>query len=85
MTAVVSVKATTREERLIAARNAWIQEAMNYMFKLGIYDAIEEAEGANELAEILWDGSDNEEFFDDHTLFMSPSDAVDEELTYWGD
>lgn len=84
MTAMVSVKATTRQERLEAARAEWIQTAMAYLLKLGIY-APDELEGANELAEILWDGSDNEDYFDDHALFQSAEDAVDEELTYWGD
>jgi hypothetical protein len=84
MTAMISVKATTRQERLEAARTEWIQEATTYLFKLGVY-APDELEGANELAEILWDSSDNEDYFDDHANFMGAVDAVDEELTYWGD
>lgn len=81
---MVSVKATTRQERLDAARAEWIQSAITYLFKLGVY-APDELEGANELAEVLWDGSDNEDCADDLTLFVSAEHAVDEELTYWGD
>lgn len=84
MTAMISAKATTRQERLEAARTEWIQAAINHLLKLGVY-APDELEGANELAEMLWDNSDNEDCFDDHALFMSAVDAVDEELTYWGD
>lgn len=84
MTAMVSVKATTREERRNKSRNKWLEDAVAYLIKIGVY-APDELEGANELAEILWDSSDNEDYFDDHALFQSAEDAVDEELTYWGD
>lgn len=84
MTAMVAVKATTRKERLEAARTQWIQEAIDYLFKLGVFTA-GELEDANSLAESLWDNSDNEDYFEDHVHFLGAADAVDEELTYWGD
>lgn len=84
MTAMVSVKATTREERRNKSRNKWLEDAVAYLIKIGVY-APDELEGANELAEILWDSSDNEDYFDDHAMFQSAKEAVDEELTYWGD
>lgn len=84
MTAMISATATTREERRNKSRNKWLEDAVAYLIKIGVY-APDELEGANELAEILWDSSDNEDYFDDHALFQSAEDAVDEELTYWGD
>lgn len=60
----------------------WIQAAVNHFFKLSVF-AAEEAAEAFELAEGLWDNSDNH--LHDHAPWISPEDAVDEELTYWGD
>lgn len=84
MTAMVSVKATTRDERFNAYRNEWIQTAVNYLLRIGVY-APDELEGANELAETLWESSDNDEFWNDEALRLCPEDAVDEEMTYWGE
>lgn len=64
-------------------RNEWIKAAINYLM-LGVY-APDELEGANELAETLWEGSDNDQYWNDHALRVCAEDAVDEELTYWGD
>lgn len=60
----------------------WVQAAVNHFFKLGVFSAAE-ADQAFELAEGLWDNSDNKLY--DHAQWISPEDAVDEELTYWGD
>lgn len=65
-------------------RNEWITTAISYLMKLGVY-AQEEFEGANELAETLWGGSNNEHYLSDQSMLTSAVDAVDEELTYWGD
>lgn len=66
-------------------RNEWINAAINYLMKLGVY-APDELEGANELAETLWEGSDDDQYCDSaHAIRVCAEEAVDEELTYWGD
>lgn len=84
MSAVRAFKVATRQERLDAFRTQWIQEAIDYLYKLGVY-APDELEGANELAETIWENSDNEIYFEDHALRYSAVDAVDSELSYWGE
>lgn len=84
MTAMISAKAETRKERYDRIEAEWINEAMAYLLALGIY-APDELEGANELAESLWDNSDNRCLIDEPDHFLSAKEAVDEELTYWGD
>ena len=65
-------------------REGWIQQAVDYLLKLGVY-LPGEAKGARELAETLWESSDNELIFKEGTHLSDPEEAVDEEMTYWGD
>lgn len=65
-------------------RTAWIQQAVDYMIELSLYSP-DDLKGARELAETLWESSDNEDVFMDCTRLFTAKDAVDEELTYWGD
>lgn len=80
MTAVLKVQATTRSERLAAERREWLADAVAYMISIGLY-AQEEVDQAYDLAENLHyhllDGLGEMEY--------SAKEAVDEELTYWGD
>ena len=43
-------------------REGWIQQAIDYLIKLGAY-LPGEVKGARELAETLWESSDNELIF----------------------
>ena len=65
-------------------RTGWVQQAIDYMLEIKLYST-DELEGARELAETLWENSDNEDIFKDCTQLFSAKDAVDEELTYWGE
>lgn len=60
----------------------WIQAAVNHLFKLGVF-AADETDQAFEVAEGIWDNSDNH--LRDYELWIGPEDAVNEELTYWGE
>ncbi len=80
MTAVVEVKAVTRAERQAAERREWIADAVGYMISIGLY-AQDEIYDALDLAENLHYHSVDE----GGELMYSAVDAVDEELTYWGD
>lgn len=63
-----------RRDRLARERKTWIADAVWYMLDIGLYTQ-DEINDAYYLADNLVDG------YEDFT----PKEAVDEELTYWGD
>lgn len=69
-----------RADRQARERKAWIEEAVTYMIAIGLY-AQEEIEQAVDLAENLHYHLKDE----GGEIDCTPKDAVDEELTYWGD
>lgn len=79
MTAVISVKAKTRKERQDEERREWIADAVQYMIMIGLYSQDEVYE-AVDLAENLH--YSNEEGGE---IYQTAKEAIDEELTYWGD
>lgn len=80
MTAMISSSARTKTEKLEEAKAKWIEEAVSYMLFIGIY-AQDEVEGATDLAENLYYHSLDER----GEVMYSAHEAVDEELTYWGE
>uniref|UniRef100_A0AAU6VY91 Uncharacterized protein n=2 Tax=unclassified bacterial viruses TaxID=12333 RepID=A0AAU6VY91_9VIRU len=79
MTAVINVSAETRSERIAREQKEWIADAVAYMIMIGLY-AQEEVYEALYLAEIL-----AEEGCRDGEIVFTAKEAVDEELSYWGD
>ncbi|QXV71664.1 hypothetical protein psageK4_010c [Pseudomonas phage psageK4] len=69
-----------RRDRQARERTLWIEEAVSYMIAIGLY-AQEEIEQAVDLAENLHHHLVDE----DGEMTYSAKEAVDEELTYWGD
>jgi hypothetical protein len=85
MTAVRAFVVETKADKLERLTTEWLQEAVGYMFTLKMYDGVDpqEISQAYELAETLWENSDNAGLsFED---WLTPEEAVDEELSYWGD
>jgi hypothetical protein len=80
MTAVKEVSFVTRTERHAAERKEWIADAVGYLIGLGIY-AQEEVDGCFALAESLEFHARDE----GGELMYTAKEAVDEELSYWGD
>ena len=69
-----------RDERQREERIQWINEAVAYMFELKVF-APDEYVQAVELADSLhWHNKD-----EGGDMMDTPKQAVDEELTYWGD
>ena len=80
MTAVKEVAFETRSDRQARIRKEWIADAVGYLIGLGVY-AQEEVEQAYELADNLhWHAKD-----EGGEMMYDAKEAVDEELTYWGD
>lgn len=80
MTAVKYIQAVTRSERQASEARAWIADAVGYMISLGLF-AQEEVGDAIDLAESL-----HYHYRDEGgEMTLSAKEAVDEELTYWGD
>lgn len=80
MTAVKEVSFVTRSDRQAAERKEWIADAVGYMISIGFY-AQEEVDEAVCLAETLHYHNLDE----GGEMTYSAKEAVDEELTYWGD
>ncbi|UAV89609.1 hypothetical protein [Pseudomonas phage COT4] len=80
MTAVKYVQAVTRSERQAAEAREWIADAVGYMIMIGLYEQ-KEIYDAVDLAENLHYHSRDE----GGEIMYSAKEAVDEELTYWGD
>lgn len=80
MTAVKTVAFESRSDRQNRERVVWVAEAVAYLIALGVY-APDELEGANDLADNLWWYARDE----GGEMMYSAKEAVDEELTYWGD
>jgi hypothetical protein len=60
----------------------WLATAVDYMIEIKLCsDTPLQRHRAFELAQTLWDNLNE----DDEFAQVSPKDAVDEELTYWGD
>lgn len=80
MTAVKQVAFESRSDRQAREAKAWVEEAVTYMLAIGLY-AQEEISEAVDLAENLhwWARDEGGE------MMYSAKEAVDEELTYWGD
>ncbi|WYN05136.1 hypothetical protein ISREJYDI_CDS0176 [Pseudomonas phage UNO-G1W1] len=69
-----------RADRQAREAKLWIEEAVTYMLAIGLY-AQEEISEAVDLAENLHYHYKDE----GGEIDISAKDAVDEELTYWGD
>jgi hypothetical protein len=74
---------TERSERQAQERKDWIAEAVGYLFSI---EAVDEGEilysgTAYDLAESLWYYVRDE----GGEMMYTPKEAVDEEMTYWGD
>lgn len=80
MTAVKYIQAVTRSERQAAEAREWIADAVGYMIMIGLY-AQEEISDATDLAENLHYHSRDE----GGEIMYSAKEAIDEELTYWGE
>lgn len=81
MTAVKSVSAETRLERMAREREAWLQEAINYMIELELFEpSTGTPPWAIQLAETLYEDS-----IGLAGIECTPKEALDEEMTYWGD
>lgn len=78
MSAFVEVSAITKAKKIEAHRNRWIDEATQYMGQLGMFNLEIEKEyvDAYQLAESLFDTND---------IGTTAKEAVQEELTYWGE
>lgn len=79
---------TERSERQAQERKDWIAEAIGYLFMIGavdegdiFYSGTLYSSTAYDLAESLWYHARDE----GGELMYSPKEAVDEEMTYWGD
>ena len=70
----------THDDLLALQKDAWVAQAVQYLVELGVYSTLEHT-AAYMLAESLWDNSDN----DGSSTDMTPQEAVEEELSYWGD
>lgn len=86
MTAVKAFTVETKAAKTARLQSEWLASAAHYLFKLNVYDITDpqEVSQAYELVETLWEGSENADF-EDASEWLSAEDAVDEELTYWGD
>jgi len=81
MTAVVAVRAITKTEREALEVKTWIADAIAYMFDIKLFKQ-EEWKDCVDLAESLhYHGVYKDEVVPSFTA----KEAVDEELTYWGD
>lgn len=80
MTAVKEVTFVTRSARQAVERMEWIADAVAYMISIGLF-AQEEIYDCVALAESLHYHSKDE----GGEMMYSAKEAVDEELTYWGD
>ncbi|QNO00492.1 hypothetical protein phiPsa347_010 [Pseudomonas phage phiPsa347] len=69
-----------RSHRQAQERREWIDEAVVYLLALGIYAQDEITDAAN-LAIYLFSSARDE----GGEIMYSAKEAVDEELTYWGD
>ena len=71
----------TRDDLQALQYSEWLAAAVAYMMELKVYTEHENLQAYN-LAETLWENCGN-----DDTEFnrVSAKDAVDEELTNWGD
>lgn len=76
MTAVLSVKAETVMQRLEREKAEWIQEAKDYLLHLQVVEEGDDLGWVEELhaSSIGLEG-----------ILYTPKEAVDEELSYWGD
>lgn len=70
----------TRDDLLALQKDAWVAQATQYLVELGVYSTLEHT-AAYMLAESLWEGADN----DGSPTDATPQEAVQEELSYWGD
>lgn len=70
----------SRSDSQARERKAWIADAVAHMIMIGLY-AQEEVYEAVDLAENLHYSNRNE----GGEMMCSAKEAVDEELTYWGD
>lgn len=86
MTAVRAFSVETKAAKVARLQSEWLSGAAHHLFKLNVFDITDpqEVSQAYELAETLWEGSENADF-EDAEEWLSAEDAVDEELTYWGD
>jgi hypothetical protein len=80
MTAMTGAQFETRSDRQAREHRDWVATGVAYLIGLSIY-AVEEQDEAKDLMECLWWDSRDE----GGEMMCTPQEAVDEELTYWGD
>lgn len=78
MTAVKEVKIATRSERQATERKFWVQEAADYLVKLGFFGPEERPEAVEYATRLVFTNTD-----ENGELTDSPKDAVDEDLSYY--
>lgn len=69
-----------RSERQARERRSWIAGAMAYMFEMRLFSASQYNQ-CQDFAETLWFANRNE----GGEMMNTPQEAVDEEISYWGD
>ena len=69
-----------RSVRQTAERMHWINDAVSYLINMGIFTQEERSEAEN-MAETLLEASIDE----GGEIYIEPAEAVDEELSYWGE
>ena len=69
-----------RADRQAREGKVWVEEAVTYMLAIGLYAQEEIAEAVDLAENLLYHYKDEGGEIDN-----SAKDAVDEELTYWGD
>lgn len=76
---IVSVKVGSRKE-------SWIARAEEHFYKLGVFKrdgVVPYEDSARYMAELVFDGFVKST--DGYEYHYSPEDAVEEELSYWGE
>lgn len=74
------VKVETRSERQQREREQWIEEATHYLIKLKVYDLLEYSDARDLAASLEFHARD-----EGGEHMYTAKEAVDEEMTYWGE
>ena len=83
---IVNVKVESKAKRIERVRKAWVEEAAEYFFSLGVFvrGKSNEAKDCISVSESVYENCMNKDGSIDLDVY-DPKSAVDEELTYWGD
>lgn len=83
---VVSVKVETKATRIARERKAWVEEAAEYFFTIGVFDrnSPSEVRDCVNVSESVYENCMDKDGSIDLDIY-DPISAIKEELTYWGD